>query len=63
MELSISEDDADVAYLRFSEHPGVSPGVVKQSIPLRNLIENYEGPALIFDFDENGILIGVEILV
>lgn len=62
MSLEISEDDADVAYLRLPGHPGTgSVGAVKKTIRLHDLMA-YSGPDIYFDFDELGHLIGAEIL-
>ena len=61
-ELLVSKDDADVAYVRLPGHPGPVPGVVKRSVSLRDLIGEYEGPDLNFDFDKDNTLIGIEIL-
>lgn len=61
-DLQVSEDDPDVAYLRLPGHPGTAPGVVKRTLCLRELIDNYAGPEIKFDFGEGNILIGIEIL-
>jgi len=62
--LHISEDDDEVAYLELPAHPGLGKhNVVKKSIRLYQLIENYKGTDLHFDFDETGQLIGIEILL
>lgn len=62
MKLKISEDDEDVAYLILPDHPGAGvSGVVKKQVRLHNFLE-YVGPDIYFDFDENGKLIGIEIL-
>ncbi|MCG8673139.1 MAG: DUF2283 domain-containing protein [Pseudomonadales bacterium] len=56
-------DDPDVAYLILPKHPGEgSKSVVKEQKDLRTLIENYKGPDVYLDFDQNGILIGIEII-
>lgn len=60
--LQVSGDDGDVAYLKLATHPGSSPGVVRKTVSLRELLNDYSGPDLNFDFDENNVLIGVEIL-
>ena len=60
--LEVSEDDDEVAYLKLPGHPGAVPGVVKKTVCLRDLLTDYEGPDLNFDFDRNNNLIGVEIL-
>jgi uncharacterized protein YuzE len=62
MKLEISEDDEDVAYLILPGHPGrgTTGSVVKQT-RLLNLLE-YTGPDIHLDFDNDGNLIGIEIL-
>jgi uncharacterized protein YuzE len=61
--LEISEDDADVAYLYLPSHPGKgTPGVVSKQICLSDEVEGYKGPEIYLDFDENGMLIGMEML-
>ncbi len=60
--LRVSEDDDDVAYLTLPSHPGMAPGVVKKTVCLRDLLTDYDGADLNFDFDENNTLIGIEIL-
>jgi hypothetical protein len=62
IQLQVSEDDEDVAYLRLSGHPGTVRGVVKRTVALRKVLGDYSGPDLNLDFDENNVLIGVEIL-
>jgi hypothetical protein len=61
-DLKVSEDDEDVAYLRLPGHPGSAPGVVKRSVSLRDLVDDYEGPDINLDFGEGNTLIGIEIV-
>ncbi|WP_437315114.1 DUF2283 domain-containing protein [Sorangium sp. So ce385] len=61
-ELRVSEDDADVAYLRLPSHPGTSPCKMSKSVRLHDLIGDYDGPDVVLDFDIRGILVGIEIL-
>mgnify|MGYP000072151894 CR=1 FL=1 len=60
-ELRVSEDDANVAYLRL---PTTPEGGWKASkcVRLFNLIGKYEGPDVNLDFDEDGVLVGIEIV-
>jgi len=60
-ELKISEDDSDVAYLRLPTHPGVTCKMSK-SVRLVDLVGRYDGPDIVFDFDEQGVLVGIELL-
>jgi hypothetical protein len=62
IQLEVSEDDDQLAYLRLPDHPGrCVPGVVKRQIRLRDVLE-YAGPDIYFDFDDDGKLLGAEIL-
>lgn len=61
IQLNIS-DDNNVAYLKLPDHPGTAPGIVKQSVSLRDLLNNYKGPDINLDLDESGTLIGIEII-
>ena len=63
IKLDVSEDQ-EVAYLTLPAHPGKGmPGVVKKQISLDSLITNYQGISVYFDFDINGVLIGIEFLL
>jgi hypothetical protein len=48
------------AYLKLPTHPGVLKGA--RSVPLVNLIGAYQGPYVVFDFDQQGVLVGIEIV-
>lgn len=63
IDLIVSGDDDGVAYVSLPGYPGLSSGAVKKSVRLRDLIDSYEGPDLIFDFAEKNLLVGVEILI
>ncbi len=60
-ELQVSEDDQDVAYLRLPSHPGETCKMSK-SIKLAELMGSYTGPDVVLDFDQDGVLVGIEIL-
>ena len=61
--LRVSEDDEEiVAYLTLPDHPGRLSAIIKKSVRLRDLIGDYTGPDLYFDFDEDQVLLGIEIL-
>lgn len=63
IELIVSKDDSDVAYLQLPDHPGSgTPNVVARQICLAELIKSYEGPDIFLDIDHDGKLIGIEIL-
>ena len=61
-ELRISEDDEDVAYVRLPSHPGTETCKMSKSIRLVDVLGKYEGPDVVLDFDETGILVGIELL-
>jgi uncharacterized protein YuzE len=60
-DLRISEDDASVAYLRLPTHPGVTCKMSK-SVRLIDVLGAYKGPDVVLDFDQSGVLVGIEIL-
>ncbi|HYO72872.1 MAG TPA: DUF2283 domain-containing protein [Archangium sp.] len=60
-ELRVSEDDQDVAYLRLPSHPGETCKMSK-SIRLAELMGPYTGPDVVLDFDQDGVLVGIELL-
>jgi uncharacterized protein YuzE len=63
IELKISQDDQDVAYISLPNHPGKEiSGVVVKQLRLIELCEDYKGPDVYLDFDKDRRLIGIEIL-
>jgi hypothetical protein len=48
------------AYLKFPTHPGVLRNA--RSLPLVNLIGKYKGPYVVFDFDKDDVLVGIEVV-
>ena len=63
IQLEVSKDDPDVAYLVLPDHPGRgTPGCVSETKSLSEIIDGYKGPAIYLDFDKGGSLIGIEIL-
>lgn len=61
--LKISEGDENVGYVYLPKHPKVvTPGIIKKTIWLSDIIENYKGIPIYLDFDEEGELIGIEIV-
>ena len=62
LEVSEDEDGEVVAYLRLPAHPGPGKAVVKKNVRLRDVVEDYHGPDLFLDFDENNVLLGIEIV-
>ena len=63
MIFKVSKDDEEVGYLYLPKHPKkVTNGVVKKTIGINELIQDYKGISLNLDFDEDNELIGIEIL-
>lgn len=60
-DLRVSDDDQDVAYLRLPTHPG-DPCKLSKSVRLVDLIGRYKGPDVVLDFDQEGVLVGIELL-
>jgi uncharacterized protein YuzE len=61
--LKVSRGDEGVAYLYLPKHPKeLTPGIVSKTVAITDLIENYKGVSLYFDFDKDGEIIGIEIL-
>jgi uncharacterized protein YuzE len=60
--LEISADDSEVGYLYLPDYPKENIGtIVDKQLRLSDLIEGYKGPDIYLDFDEKGVLIGIEI--
>jgi hypothetical protein len=60
----LSGDDAHTAYVALPGYPkGVEPGIVWRTIDLSTLVDKYSGPQVHLDFNKEGVLIGIEILV
>ena len=56
-----SEVDAAYVYLPgFPERP--QQGIVKRTITLDEVVADFKGPMVNLDFNEDGLLIGIEIL-
>ena len=61
--LKVSADNDRVAYVYLPNHPQkLSPGIVKKTISMNEIMPDYNGIPLYFDFDEAGELIGIEIV-
>ena len=55
--------DHTTAYLELRDHPHETTyGLVKNSIDLHQLIEDYEGPRLCLEFDAKRRPVGIEII-
>ncbi len=53
----------EVCYLRLPTAPKAgTPGVVKMTLRLSDYLSPYDGPDINFDFDERGVMIGIEVI-
>lgn len=63
IELELSDEDQEVGYLFLPKHPRNSAsGIVKKTIAMSDLLKEYKGVPIYFDFDQEGELIGIEIV-
>lgn len=63
IELTVSDDGPDVAYVRLPDHPGAGTvGSVKKTLRLVDHIPDDQGADTMLDFDADDKLIGIEIL-
>lgn len=61
--LKISEGDENVGYVYLPKHPKILiSGIVKKTIWLSDILKDYKGIPIYLDFDEEGELIGIEIV-
>lgn len=58
----ISGDCGSTAYVSLPGH-FQTPGIVKRTVRIESLITAYKGPMVNFDFNSEGQLIGIEIIV
>lgn len=59
-ELRLDHKQPASAYLRLPTYPEQWPFGVSRTMCLKDLIGPYEGPEVLLDFDEKGVLVGVE---
>jgi hypothetical protein len=57
----VSEDDPDVAYLTLPTHRD-GPCRVSRALRLAGVMGANKGPDVVLDFDEDGVLVGIELL-
>ncbi|WP_394849510.1 DUF2283 domain-containing protein [Pendulispora brunnea] len=50
------------AYLRLPTYPDTAVGASARTVTLPDLMGAYQGPYVVFDFDKDGVLIGIEIV-
>jgi hypothetical protein len=60
--VSETEDvDENIAYLRLPTHPGTEECRMSRSVRLCDVLGPYVGPDVVLDFDEGGVLVGIEV--
>jgi hypothetical protein len=53
----------DTAYLELQDHPHeLVPGIVARTLNIHELVDNYDGPRLTLEFDNENRPIGIEII-
>jgi len=57
----VARNDPTMAYLYLPNYPR-SPTRVSRSIRLIDVLKEFKGPDVVLDFDEDGVLIGIEVL-
>lgn len=60
--LELSRGRHEVAYLKLPSYPSGQICKMSKSVRLFDMIGKYPGPDVILDFDEEGVLVGIEIL-
>ena len=59
----VYDNSRDTAYFELRDFPRDNPrGCVAKTVMLHQLIDDYDGPSLILDFDHVGRPIGIEVL-
>ena len=59
------KEDPHTLYVELPGYHAAEPGPdgsAAKSLRLHEVLGSYEGPDVIFDFDENGVMIGIEVL-
>ncbi len=60
--LKLSENRHEIAYLQLPTYPAGEQMKTSKSIRLYDLLGTYEGPDVMLDFDQAGVLVGIEII-
>jgi len=55
-------DDGFTAYLKLPDYPGSAQPKAARTLSLADAIGAYKGPHVVFDFDGDDVLIGIEIV-
>ncbi len=61
-ELVVQEGEECLAYLKLPTHPDDQTPKLSRSVRVRDFVPEYQGPDVVLDFGEDGILIGIEIM-
>ena len=61
-DLRVSNSGHEIAYLRFPTYPKKERVRVSKSLRLFDAIGAYNGPDIMLDFDQDGVLVGMEIM-
>lgn len=57
-------ENSHTAYIALPGYPEVIvPGIVSRTLNMNDLVKDYSGPRIHLDFNSEGILIGIEVLV
>lgn len=54
------ETGRGTVYLKLPTHPGELRGA--RTLPLSDVIRAYKGPYVVFDFDQDNVLVGIEVI-
>jgi hypothetical protein len=62
--VKMNGEDSDTAYIALPGYPDQPQfGVVSKTISLDDVLDSFRGPRINLDFNKDGVLIGIEILV
>ncbi len=61
-ELRLSDNKHEIAYLRLPTYPKREQQKTFKSVRLFEVMGVYKGPDVVFDFDSDGVLVGIEVL-
>jgi hypothetical protein len=62
--LKMTNEYSDSAYVALPGHPEqLEPGIASKTICLDDVLDGFKGPRINLDFNKDGVLIGIEILV
>ena len=62
--VKLTGEESDTAYIALPGYPEQAEyGAVSKTICLDEVLDDFKGPRVHLDFNQNGVLIGIEILV